>query len=202
MRGCQGLKESCHEIVVTFACCFPSDSACQARGKPVTAHSSSINLSSRLAETVPALNMSAWAVLMVGPIWESCQEKECYRNQLSFTHISMCVYASRWIELKQASYTDTSVPVEVSTKWQGLVCYCLRSKHREQFSPTSQVPVTVVSWWKHKAALNFPSMGGQKAFKTSRLIRTSSAPWVSLNPRNSSLHYLFTHVTLQKHTAV
>lgn len=53
-----------------------------------------------------------------------------------------------------------------STKWHRLLCYCLRSEHREQFSPTSQVPMTVVTWWKHRAALNFPPVGGQKAFKT------------------------------------
>lgn len=36
--------------------------------------------------------MSAWAMLMVGPIWESCQEKVLQKPIILYTHFHVCVH--------------------------------------------------------------------------------------------------------------
>lgn len=141
---------------------------------------------------------------MVGPVCESCQEKECYRNELSFTHIFMCVYTSRWLQLKHVSCTDPSVPVVASTKWQAIV---LLSQKWTQGAVLSHCKSSYDCCDLMEAQSNseFPTCGRLENIQdTSRLTRASSALWVaslsSRNPRNSRLHYLLTCVTLQDHT--
>lgn len=171
--------------MVTFACCFPSDSACQARGKPVTAHSSSINLSSRLAGMVPALNMSAWAMLTVVQLVNPVRRKVLQKSIIFHTHFH--------VDLAQTSLLHWFV--SACGGKHNVAGVIVLSQKGTQGAVLSHSTSSYDCWdlMETQTSSEFATCGKLEGIQdTSRLIRTSSALWVAslsfLNPRSSRLH--------------
>ena len=148
---------------------------------------------------------------MASPICESCQGKEHCRNQLSFyTCLCVCTHSDVSSSYIYKSLKLVHQPLQWQAQVAGVVLLIVSEVNTGSGSlPFHMFPVTVVTWWKHRAALNFPPDRGQKtssALDSSRLGRTSPALWLtspgSLTLRSSRLRCLLICVPMLEHTEV